>query len=165
MADVNTALEGNRDAIRDLVAAAERSRDVWGVPRAAGKWSPSQLIEHVARSLEEAANVVSGAPAALPRLPAFLRPLARVLVFKRVLRKGTFPKSKATKATDPISGPSTAADARARLETALAKFEDECRSCAKADRSVKSDAFGTVSLVDYARFAEVHTRHHCRQLK
>ena len=27
-----------------------------------------------------------------------------------------------------------------------------------------SGAFGTVSLADYARFIEIHTRHHCKQM-
>ena len=62
MADVNDVLAANRAAVIDLVAAAERSAATWTTPRAPGKWSPSQVVEHVARGLEEAANVVSGAP-------------------------------------------------------------------------------------------------------
>ena len=51
MADVNDALAANRDAVLDLVAAAERSAATWTTPRASGKWSPSQVVEHVARGL------------------------------------------------------------------------------------------------------------------
>jgi len=43
MADVNDALAANRDAVLDLVAAAERSAATWKTPRAPGKWSPSQV--------------------------------------------------------------------------------------------------------------------------
>ena len=88
MADVNDALASNRDAVLELVAAAERSAATWTTPRAPGKWSPSQVVEHVAGGLEEAANVVSGAPS-IPMPPAFLRPLAR-LYFNRVLKKAYF---------------------------------------------------------------------------
>ena len=90
MADVNDVLAANRAAVIDLVAAAERSAATWTTPCAPGKWSPSQVVEHVARGLEEAANVVSGAPS-IPMPPAFLRPLAR-LFFNRILKKGAFPK-------------------------------------------------------------------------
>jgi hypothetical protein len=96
MADVNDVLAANRAAAIDLVAAAERSAATWTTPRAPGK--------HVAGGLEEAANVVSGAPS-IPMPPAFLRPLAR-LYFNRILKKGVFPKGwKANKAyrADPLA--------------------------------------------------------------
>jgi hypothetical protein len=90
MADINDVLAANRAAVLELVAAAERSATTWTTPRAPGKWSPSQIVEHVTRGLEEAANVVSGAPS-IPFPPAFLRPLIR-LYFNRILKKGVFPK-------------------------------------------------------------------------
>jgi hypothetical protein len=62
MADINDVLGGTRTAIIDFVAAAERSAATWTTPRAPRKWSPSQVVDHIARGLEEAANVVSGAP-------------------------------------------------------------------------------------------------------
>jgi hypothetical protein len=63
-------------------------------------------VEHVAGGLEEAANVVSGAPS-LKMPPAFLRPLLR-LFFNRILKKGVFPKGfKAHKALNPTRGPAT----------------------------------------------------------
>jgi hypothetical protein len=72
MADINDVLADNRAAVLDLVAAAERSAATWTAPRAPGKWSPSQVVEHVARGLEEGANIASGAPS-IPMPPAFLR--------------------------------------------------------------------------------------------
>ena len=114
MADVDEALAANRAAVLDLAAAAERSAATWTMPRAPGKWSPSQVVEHVARGLEEGANIVAGAPS-VPMPPAFLRPLAR-LIFNRTLKKETFPKGfKALKALNPASGPATPAEARVRV--------------------------------------------------
>lgn len=163
MADVNDALAANRAAFIDLLAAAERSAATWTTPRAPGKWSPSQVVEHVARGLEEAVNVVSGAPS-LPMLPALLRPLAR-LYFNRILKKGVFPKGfKAHKAMNPASGPATPAEARARVEGALARFDQECRRRADSGQHVVSTGFGTVSVEDFVRFSALHTRHHCKQM-
>lgn len=164
MADIHAPLAANREAIADLIAASERSGAAWTVPRAAGKWSPSQIVEHVARSLDESANVVSGAPSAFPNLPFFMRPVARGFLFNRVLRNRAFPKAKTNKAMDPATGPASPADARARLEGALARFDRGCRACAEAGGMVASRTFGTVPVEDYARFIEIHTRHHCRQM-
>ena len=163
MADVNDALAANRAAFMDLLAAAERSAATWTTPRVPGKWSPSQVVEHVARGLEEAVNVVSGAPS-LPMPPAFLRPLLR-LYFNRILKKGVFPKGfKAHKAMNPTSGPTTPAEARVRVEGALARFDQECRRRADSGQNVVSTGFGTVSVEDFVRFSALHTRHHCKQM-
>jgi hypothetical protein len=159
MADVDDVLAANSAAVIDLVAAAERSSATWTTPRAPGKWSPSQAVEHVARSLEESANVVSGAPSKFGTSPALLRPLFR-LFFYRILKKDAFPKAKAAKAFDPPSGPATPAQARVRVEGALARFDQECRRRAASGQNVVSTPFGTVSLEDYARFQHPrHSRH------
>jgi hypothetical protein len=164
MADVNDALAANRDAVLDLVAAAERSAATWTTPRAPGKWSPSQVVEHVAGGLDEGANVVSGAPSSIPLPPAFLRPLLK-LFFNRVLKKGVFPKGfKAAKALNPTGGPATPAEARVRLEGALARFDEECRRRVASGQHVVSTGFGTVSVEDLVRWSALHTRHHCRQM-
>lgn len=163
MADVNDVLAANRAAVLDLAAAAERSAATWTTPRAPGKWSPSQVVEHVARGLDEGANIVSGAPS-IPMPPAFLRPLAR-LIFNRTLKKETFPKGfKALKALNPASGPATPAEARVRLEEAFAKFDQECRKRAAGGQQVVSTAFGRVSLADLVKFNAIHTCHHCKQM-
>lgn len=164
MADVTDVLADNRAAVMDLVAAAERSAATWTTPRAPGKWSPSQVVEHVVGGLEEAANVVSGAPS-LPMPPAFLRPLLRLLFFNRILKKGVFPKGfKAAKALNPTSGPATPAEARVRLEGALARFDEECRRRAASGQHAVSTGFGTVPVEDLVRFNALHTRHHCKQM-
>jgi len=164
MTEVNDVLLANRAAVNELIAAAERCGPAWSTPRAPGKWSPSQVVEHVARSLDESANVVSGAPSKFPTLPFFLRPVVRAFLFNRVLRTNAFPKAKTNKAMNPASGPATPGEGRVRLERVLARFDRECRACASGGRSVASATFGTVSVEDYARFLELHTRHHCKQM-
>jgi len=165
MADVNDALAANRDAVLDLIAAAERSAASWTTPRAPGKWSPSQVVEHVARGLDEAANGFSGAPSSIPMPPAFLRPLLRLLFFNRILKKGVFPTGyKAHKAMNPTSGPATPAEARVRLEGALARFDQECRRRVASGQHVVSTGFGTVSVEDLVRYNALHTRHHSKQM-
>ena len=164
MPEVNTTLAASRAAINDLIAAAERCGAAWTAPRAPGKWSPSQVVEHVAMALEESANEISGAPSKFPTFPGLVRPVVRMLFFNRVLKKGAFPNAKANEALDPARGPATPAEARVRLEAALASFDRECRTRAASGRSVASTIFGTVSVEDYAKFQELHIRHHCKQM-
>jgi hypothetical protein len=164
MADINTALEASKEAIERLIVAGERCGPAWNAPRAPGKWSPSQIVEHVARSLEESASMAAGRPSKFPRLPAVVHPLVRGLLFKRVLRKGAFPKARTNKAMNPVSGPATAAEGRTRLETAHDAFDAACRQLASHGEPMRTTIFGVVPVADYVRFMELHTRHHGKQM-
>ena len=128
MANLTAALDGVHSAVGSLLAAADAATPVWTVPRAPGKWSPSQVAEHVARIMEESANVAAGVPSKFPTIPFFLRPIARIVVFKRILRRKSFLKMKTGEGFDPPAGPATVAQARVRLESALKKFDQACRS-------------------------------------
>jgi hypothetical protein len=164
MADINTALAASREAIEHLIMAGERSGPAWTAPRAPGKWAPSQIVEHVARSLEESANMAAGRPSKFPNLPAVVHPIVRGLLFKRVLRKSAFPKAKTNKAMNPASGPATPAEGRVRLETAHQKFDEVCRQIASQGERMRTTIFGAVAVEDYVRFMELHARHHGKQM-
>lgn len=108
--------------------------------------------------------MAAGRPSKFPKLPAVIHPVVRGLLFKRVLRKGGFPKAKTNKALDPASGPATPAEGRARLETAHQKFEEACRQIASHGERMRTTTFGAVPVKDYVRFMEIHTRHHGKQM-
>lgn len=164
MANIDVALASAKEAVDQLSAAGERTGAAWTAPRAPGKWSPSQIVEHVARAFEESANVAAGRPSKFPKLPAVLHPIVRSLLFRRVLRKGGFPKAKTNKAMDPATGPATPAEGRVRLDTARQKFENACRDLASRGGSMQTTTFGTVGVEDYVRFMDIHARHHCKQM-
>ena len=168
-ADTEALIATNRAAVDELfrIAEAAAAEGRWTTPREPGKWSPQQVVEHVAISLEEAGNVIAGRPTKLPTLPALLRPVGGIL-FRRILKKGGFPKVKTPPAMDPAKaappGPATVGEARARLDTGFAAFERACRDRAAKGDAVRSKAFGKVPLADYMRFNELHTRHHTKQI-
>ena len=164
MAELTRSLADVRSGVDDLLAAADRASGVWMVPRAPGKWSPAQVVEHVARIMEESANVASGRPSKFPTIPFFLRPIVRVLVFKRTLWRNAFPKMKASDAFVPVAGSATPADGRVRLQGALTWFDQACRARAASGHDVASSIFGAVSVADFARFQELHVRHHVLQI-
>jgi hypothetical protein len=164
MPDIDVSLAGVRAAVADLVAAAERVGVAWAKPRAPEKWSPSQIVEHVARIMEESANVAANRPSKFPTIPFFLRPIVRVLVFKRTLWRKAFPKMKASPVFIPVAGPGTPSDGRVRLQGALTSFDQACRARAATDEDVASTIFGAVHVADFARFQELHVRHHILQM-
>ena len=163
MSHLDAALAALRAAVDDLIGVAERTRHPWNDPRAPGKWSPAQVVEHVAMALEENANVIAGKPSKIPTLPVFIRPVAGIF-FRRIVRTGKFPKARTNRAMTPLRGPATPADARARLHAGLAKLESECGLAATRGGTVTSGAFGIVSLEDFVRFNELHVRHHIKQI-
>src|SRR5262245_32767576 len=163
MSDVNGELARGRDAISDMAAAAEHTGQQWAVPRAPGKWSPSQIVEHVARALDESTNLIEGLPTKFPNLPTVVRPVVRSLFYNRVLKKDAFPKARTNRAMNPESGPPSIAAGRSRIEQAFARFEEACRA-QPAGAFVVSSTFGRVSLASGVRFQSLHVRHHIKQM-
>ena len=164
MADIDTALAASREAVQRLIEDAEATGSAWETPCAPGKWSPSQIVEHVARSLEASAHLAAGEPSAFPRLPAIVHPLLRI-VFRQILKRGAFPKGRTTKAMNPVRGSATPADGRARLDAAHDRYERACRDLAANGAPMRTPMFGRVRIEDFVRFMELHTRHHHRQLR
>jgi hypothetical protein len=160
---IDAALTASRDAADQLIATAASCGRGWDAPCAPGKWSPSQIVEHVTRSYEASANVAVGHPSAFPSIPRVVHPLFRI-VFRRILRRGVFPKGKTTKAMNPAAGAATPSDARRRLMAAHERFEVSCRSVAARGKPMNTPMFGAVAVEDFVRFMELHTRHHNRQI-
>ena len=114
--------------------------------------------------MEESANVASGRPSKFPTISVFLRPIVRLLVFKRTLWTNAFPKMKAIDAFVPIAGSSTPAEGRVRLQGALTSFDRACRARAASGQAVASTIFGAVPVEEFARFQALHVRHHILQM-
>jgi hypothetical protein len=163
MGDIDTALAFSRQTAEELLADAAATGDGWSVALAPGKWSPSQTVEHVARSLDASTALAKGEPCDLPRLPALVHPLLRI-VFRRLLRSGVFPKGRTTRPLNPASGPATPAQASERLQAAHERYEAACRARAARGPLLRTPMFGAVPLADYVRFMALHTRHHQRQM-
>jgi hypothetical protein len=162
--NLDGALAGTGGAINDLLAALEANPSVWTTRRAPGKWSPSQIVEHLARAIEESANVADGLPSKFPTFPRMIRPLFRTMFFNRILRSGVFPKARTNKALDPSVGPETPAEGRIRLESAFAGFESACRRASTAGRGIDHPLVGRIATEEFARFQGLHVRHHHAQL-
>jgi hypothetical protein len=161
--DIDQALAASREAVDRLIGLAAVTGATWSTPPAPGKWSPSQIVEHVARSLDASVAMAGGQPSAFPRLPTIVHPVSRI-VFRQILKRGALPKGKTTQAMNPPAGPATPAEGRARLEAAHDRYETVCRGLASRGEPVRTPMFGAVQVEDFVRFMELHTRHHTRQI-
>jgi predicted metal-binding membrane protein len=164
MTELSESLQTTRTAVDDMIRTAHASADRWTTPRAAGKWTPAQVIEHVALALEASAAEIAGRPTRFPTLPRPVRVLVRTLLFNRVLRSGTFPKAKANPAMTPDDGPATPADAERRLAAAWRALEEAAIRSAAAGDLMTSVLFGRVRIADYVTFQGYHARHHRAQM-
>ena len=166
MSTVAEALQQNRAAVEEFLSSAAGVARHWTTPRAPKKWSPSQVTEHVARALEQSGYAIAGKPTVFPVFPRFLRPIMRGVFFNKMVKTGNFPGgAKTNKPMDPESGPPTVAEARARLQGALAVLEAASTARGPHDQVVDTTTFGRVSLADYLVFQAHHTRHHRPQLQ
>jgi hypothetical protein len=160
---IDDALAASKEAAERLIADAEATASAWATAPAPGKWSPSQIVEHVARSFEGAVQMAAGLPSGFPRVPAPFHPVVRI-VFRRMVRRAWIPKGRTTKAMNPAAGPATPAEGRMRLVAAHDRFEAACRDLAARGALMRTTMFGAVPVDDFVRFLELHTRHHNRQI-
>lgn len=166
MADLESAIAAQRRAAAAFKAAALKVSDAaWNVPRAPGKWTPAQTLDHVAHSTAIARKAVDGA-AGIGSIPKFLRPLARMVSFNKVIRNGAFPTTSRSPALfNPAAVPAARPDLITRLDDELAKFSDETRAlAARGDGTFEHTFFGRIALADYVMFNAHHLDHHREQL-
>ena len=166
MADLGRHLGDNRTAVlRFLETACTVPAATWDRPPGSGRWSPAQVAEHVAVTMEQAARIMADVWDG-PVWPRPLRPLARMLAFQPVLRAGRFKyRVRTLRSFEPTLGGVTQAGAEARLMQGLEQFEAAVRRLAIGDEATfEHPMFGRVAFADYVRFNAIHVAHHERQL-
>jgi hypothetical protein len=163
MPDLHPSLESHREAVDAFLRTArEVPAGRWAEPRASGKWSPGQVVEHVARAYEVNRAVLHGR--ASMSAPRWLRPLIRKFLLMPVLRHGRFiPGSKSPGVFRPGPSPAPPAELIGRLAAAAAAFESD--AAALGTDTLDHPFFGRLALGDFVRLQEIHARHHRLQLE
>jgi hypothetical protein len=132
-----------------------------------GKWTPAQIVEHLALALEMSAATFAARRAKGPmarRGTTLKEKIGKVFTFGL----GWFPPGrKAPQATTPpprVDGHA----AEIHFRTAVAAWETMERDLLPARRHdlfVKHPRLGDLTLEEWARFHVVHARHHARQIR
>jgi hypothetical protein len=166
MSALDDAIAANREAAKKFVSTARTvAKEKWAAPIAPGKWSPAQIVEHVAISTEVALKAIKG-DKTVGSFPRLFRAVPRAMVFNPTLKKGAFPKGMKGPAIFAPSKEHVSLDASAaRIERAVANLEAHVRDLAKAGKDAFDHGFfGRLKVADYVRFNGLHTNHHEKQL-
>jgi len=132
-----------------------------------GKWTPSQIVEHLALALEMSATTFASRRAKEPmarRGTTLREKIGKVFAFGL----GRFPPGlKAPERTTPpprVDGHAAEAHFRAAL-AAWQAVERDLLPARRRDLFVKHPRLGDLTLEEWGRFHLVHTRHHARQIR
>ena len=132
-----------------------------------GKWTPAQIVEHLALGLELSAKTFQSRRDRAPmtrraRTPA--EKIAKLLI----LGFGWFPPGrKAPSLTMPTQG-ITRETAEAHFLAGVSiwqQLERELLPARRHDLFAKHPRLGDLTLEEWIRFHKVHARHHARQIK
>lgn len=133
----------------------------------AGKWTPAQIVEHLALGLESSAAKF-GERRAKPPMTRRPRTPRERLASALILGLGWFPPGfTAPDGTNPAPGvQGKAAEARFRAGLdAWAAVERDLLPTRPRDLFVKHPVLGDLTIPEWLRFHRVHARHHARQIR
>lgn len=167
MSALDDAIAANREAAKRFLSTARSvAREKWATPVAPGKWSPAQIVDHVATSTEVALKTIKG-DKSMGSFPRFFRAIPRAMVFNSTLKKGAFPaKMRGPAIFAPSREHASLEASAARLERAMSDLEVHVRDMAKAGKhAFEHGFFGSLKVADYVRFNGLHTDHHEQQLR
>ena len=162
------ALEAHDAAVTALIEAATAiPAERWTLPRAPGKWSPAEIVEHLCRAYETLQAELAGAPGMALRTRAWQRFLLRWTVRPRLLAGAAFPRGvPAPRETRPLDVQADPAAGIERFTRCAHAFRDaaEEASLSRPGARLTHAYFGAMPLEEAIRFSAVHARHHTGQL-
>jgi hypothetical protein len=164
--ELEAALADHHAAVEAFIAAARAmSARQWTTPRAPGKWTPAQIVEHLAITYEWGVELVKGTPPG-GGAPFFMRPIIRRMFVIPSLKAGRFTRAaKTLKIFEPSAAPPASAVVLPRLESAVASFETAIRSGRPgASQALNHPLFGSIPATEYLQLQSIHARHHHAQL-
>jgi hypothetical protein len=157
------AVAEHEAAIEACIAAARRvPEEEWNAPRAEGKWSAAQHVEHVGLSYQMVIDGLNGKPpkARLGRLRMFV---LRMLVLPAILRSDEFRAGvPAPRETRPMPQPQDRAAVEEILRSRAASCIEALLAANQRGARIPHPYFGPLPLLSMLRLGTAHTRHHTR---
>lgn len=151
-------------AVKELAAAAERvPADRWLTPRAEGKWSPAEVVEHLNLVYDVVLRELSGGAGMQLRTKWWMRVLLRLTIVPKILRGGGFPAgARAPKETRPALSTTDQHELIARFRERAARFA--AAAAADSTKSITHAYFGAAKVPESVLLAARHIEHHAKQL-
>jgi hypothetical protein len=160
-------LDAHGRALAAFLAAAEAVPDAaWEAPWAEGKWTRSQVAEHVRLTYAQMLGEIGGGPAMRVRTPWLKRQVLRLLVMPWIVRRRRMPKgAPAVREIRPGDGPFDRARVLAGLRDAGERLLAELgRIDVASFGGLTHPFFGRMEPLLGLRLLTVHTDHHRAQI-
>lgn len=157
------------DAAAESLARTAENVDPqkWLVPRAHGKWTPAQVVDHLSRVYDLAMSEIEGGAGMKLRLTPPKRLFFRLLFLGRILRGGYFPENA------PAPYETRPGDSNADQSAVIAAFRSRAKKFAAAVAQVHDSGrrvrithayFGTAPVDKATLLCARHIEHHEKQL-
>ena len=159
--------EAHRNSVAAFITAAEAIPDSsWELPRAADKWSPAQVTEHLRLTYELGSRELSGQAGLRVRTAWWVRLMLRLRVLPTILRDGRIREGAlAPRELRPGPGPFARETLLAHLrQGAVATEAALIVRVQDGSAGITHHVFGRLSPAQALRFLSVHNLHHARQL-
>ncbi|HVR96801.1 MAG TPA: DinB family protein [Thermoanaerobaculia bacterium] len=160
-------MRSHRAAVADFASAASAIEpDAWTRPRAEGKWTPAEIVEHLALSYAALLGEIEGKTPLRIHTPLWRQWLLRAVYLPRLVAGKPFPAGiKAPREIRPAAS-GTQQDAVARFRDLAARFEEAADAVRvqKPKQRLTHPFFGAIPLDRMVGLSAAHTRHHQRQL-
>lgn len=133
----------------------------------AGKWTPAQIVEHLALGLGWSAEKFQARRTYAPMAPRPRRPVETVARWLILGLRWFPPGRKAPERSVPAPGLDRQTAERHFLSAigAWVRLETELLPARGGDLYVKHPRLGDLSLEEWMRFHRIHARHHARQIR
>lgn len=141
--------------------------DRWTVPRADGKWSPAQLVEHLSLVYDVVTREIEGGAGMKIRTKFWMRVFLRATMLGRILRGGFFPAgAPAPPETRPGAVVSDQRTAVAGFRERAARFAAAAANAHDSGRRVRVTHayFGAAPIERAVLLCARHIEHHQKQL-
>jgi hypothetical protein len=151
----------------DLASAAERvPGETWLLPRAVGKWSPAEVVEHLNLTFDVLLRELAGGAGMEVRTKLWQRVVLRFTMVPRILRGRGFPKgARAPKEMRPAVTSVDQPAAIAGFRDRAARFEVATAAAHQSGRARLTHAyFGKSSIKNSVLVVARHIQHHRQQL-
>ncbi len=162
------AIAIHREAAAAFAAAAGRvSADAWRVPRADGKWSPAEIVEHVSLTYDVLLRELAGGGGMQIRTKLWQRLLLRLTVMPKILRGKGFPAgARAPREVRPPVPSSSKDEAIVGFRDRGARFVSAAEEVHRTrPRARLTHAyFGTSTVANAVLLCARHLDHHRQQL-
>lgn len=154
---------------KEMIAAAENiTPERWMAPRAEGKWSPAEVVEHVSLAYDVMLSELAGGSPMRIKTKAWQRLILRFTMVPKIMRGGGFPSgARSPREIRPASANSDQRDAIASFRKRATEFDEAVARAHQSGGRVRLTHayFGKMSLVDSVTLLARHLEHHMKQLR